>query len=70
MTTTVQRIIRRGQLPALTGYSIPHLYELISEGRFPKPVPLGRRAVGWLENEIAEWQSQRIAERDSTGRAA
>jgi prophage regulatory protein len=69
MTTAVQRIIRRGQLQAVTGYSVPHIYELISEGKFPRPVPLGRRAVGWLESEIAEWQAGRIAERDA-GRAA
>jgi prophage regulatory protein len=36
----------------------------MSEGQFPKPIPLGRRAVGWLESEIAEWQAQRIAARD------
>jgi prophage regulatory protein len=62
--TTIERIVRRGQLPALTGYSIPHIYELISDGQFPKPIPLGRRAVGWLESEIAEWQQSRIAERN------
>ncbi len=61
--TAIQKIIRRQDLSALTGYSIPHIYQLISEGKFPKPVPLGERAVGWLENEIAEWQAQRIAAR-------
>lgn len=61
---TVQRIIRRGEIPAVTGYCIDHVYDLIRAGQFPKPVPLGARAVGWLESDIAEWQRQRIAERD------
>lgn len=61
--TRLQRIIRRGDLPSVTGYSIPRIYELIAAGRFPKPVPLGERAVGWLEDDLAAWQAQRIAER-------
>jgi hypothetical protein len=33
------------------------------DSTFPAPVPLGPRAVGWLETEIMEWQERRIAER-------
>ena len=35
------KIIRRHQLRAVSGYSIGHIYELIKQGRFPRPVPLG-----------------------------
>ena len=59
------KIIRRGGLRDATGYSIPRIYELIGEGRFPRPIPLGARAVGWLESEIAEWQQGRIAQRET-----
>jgi prophage regulatory protein len=38
-------------------------YQDIVDGTFPAPVPLGPRAVGWLETEIMEWQERRIAER-------
>jgi len=27
---------------------------------FPKPVPLGPRAVGWLESEVSEWIAGRV----------
>ena len=64
----VQRIIRRGEMSTVTGYCIDHIYELIRAGKFPKPIPLGARAVGWLESDIAKWQRERIAERD--GQAA
>jgi predicted DNA-binding transcriptional regulator AlpA len=40
----------------------------MSLGLFPRQVPTSEgesgRGVGWLESEIAEWQAQRIAERD------
>jgi prophage regulatory protein len=31
------------------------VYQRVVEGRFPKPVSLGARAVGWIETEIEEW---------------
>jgi prophage regulatory protein len=58
------RIYRRSEMRALTGYSVPHLYELINKGEFPKPIKLGQRASGWLASEIHRWQQQRIRERD------
>lgn len=61
----VQRIIRRGELRSITGYSVARVYELIAAGAFPKPIPLGERAVGWLEDDIARWQAERIAARDA-----
>lgn len=35
--TEIQRIIRRRELPALTGYSIPHIYDLIAAGQLARP---------------------------------
>jgi prophage regulatory protein len=40
----------------------------MSEGKFPKPIKLGNKAVGWIEKEIEEWQSERIARRDDDSR--
>ena len=62
--TAVQKIIRRADIPAVTGYCIDHIYDLIKADKFPKPIPLGRRAVGWLESDIAAWQQKCIAARD------
>jgi len=61
----VQRIYRRTQLPGITGLSIPYIYELMALGKFPRPVPLSDRAVGWLGEDIAAWQRDRIAKRDT-----
>lgn len=60
----VERILRRSEMKAATGYCIARIYQLIAEDRFPKQIPLGDRAVGWRASEIADWQKARIAERD------
>lgn len=57
MVTTILR------LPAVktrTGLSRSTIYLLVSQDRFPKPVSLGMRAVGWVESEIQEWLQRQI----------
>ncbi len=41
-----QKMLRRREVEARTCLSKTTLYRLISAGRFPRPVPLGRRATG------------------------
>ncbi|HCT9380542.1 TPA: AlpA family transcriptional regulator [Enterobacter hormaechei] len=36
-------------------------YKLISEGRFPKPIKLGRSSR-WLKSEVETWMQQRIVD--------
>ena len=46
------------RLPAVklrTGLSRSSIYLRISQGKFPAPVSLGARAVGWIESEIDDW---------------
>ena len=59
----LRRILRLPEVEAVTGRKRSAIYEDIAEGTFPPPVPLGPRAVGWLEDEVADWQEQRIAAR-------
>jgi len=47
-----------------TGLSRRTLYNEISEGRFPKPVQLTARRVGWPEIEIEAFLTDKIAVRD------
>lgn len=53
-------ILRLPTVKARTGLSRSTIYLRISEGRFPKPVSLGGRAVGWVEAEITDWLNQQI----------
>ena len=48
-------ILRRREVQTQTGLSRSHLYLLIQQGRFPKPVKLGARAVGWRQSEVQNW---------------
>ena len=57
-------ILRRPEVSRRTGLGRSALCAAIQDGRFPKPVKLGPRAVGWVESEISAWIQQRTAERD------
>jgi prophage regulatory protein len=57
------RILRRHTVEERTGLARSTIYQWISEGRFPKPVRLGGRAVGWPEDEIDAWLNSRITMR-------
>jgi len=61
----VQTILRRPEVEKATGLPTSTLYAKIASGDFPKPIRLGPRAVGWLEDDIAQWQESRIASRDT-----
>ena len=59
-------ILRRKQVEKRTGLSRSTIYLRIQEGTFPRPINLGVRAVGWLENEIEAWLAERMEIRDNS----
>jgi len=61
MTETLNKIIRRRDLPLYTGLRKSTINRLIAENEFPSPIKLtsGGRAKGWLEADIVEWQQRR-----------
>ncbi|MDP4743751.1 MAG: AlpA family transcriptional regulator [Porticoccaceae bacterium] len=56
----VTSILRLPTVKKRTGLSRSTIYLRISEGRFPTPVSLGGRAVGWVEAEVNDWLNQQI----------
>jgi prophage regulatory protein len=52
---TVPQILRRAQLEARLGLARSSIYKMMDEGTFPRPVKLGRRAVGWRSEDIETW---------------
>jgi prophage regulatory protein len=56
------QIVRLPTVMAQIGLSRSTIYLRISEGRFPKPISLGGRAVGWIESDIQDWIEQRLSE--------
>lgn len=49
------RMLRLPEVLRKTALSRSQIYRLIGEGDFPRQVQLGKRAAGWIENEIDEW---------------
>ena len=59
MTQNQERILRLEEVKKTTGLSRSSIYSFIKAGKFPSTIPLGARAVGWLESEINDWVAQR-----------
>ena len=59
-TRATVRFLRLPEVIARTGLSRSTIYVRLDQGRFPRPVSLGGRAVGWIESEVDEWIRERI----------
>lgn len=57
-----QSLIRLPEVQRRTGYSKAWIYRLIDNGKFPKQIKLGTRAIAFIESEIDEWIANKIAE--------
>ena len=55
----IERILRRLEVQSCTGFSRTGLYDAVAAGRFPRPVQLSARAVGWRESEVSAWIESR-----------
>ena len=55
-------ILRLPAVKVRTGLSRSTIYARIREGEsdFPKPVNLGKRAVGWLASEVDAWLAAQV----------
>ena len=62
-----QKFLRRPAVEAVTGLGRSTIYQMMSDGRFPKSVRIGRRAVAWTAEEVQAWLEERIAERSGDG---
>lgn len=59
------RILPIEQVLDRTGISRRTLYLEVSEGRFPRPVQLTARRVGWPEADVEAFLAAKIAARDA-----
>ncbi|KJG09534.1 AlpA family transcriptional regulator [Photobacterium kishitanii] len=57
------RFIRLKEVMHVTGLGRSSIYNYMAEGRFPKTVLLGGRAVAWVESEITDWIQDKIVQR-------
>ena len=64
------RILRLREVESRTGLKRSSIYQAIATGSFPKSVSITGHAVGWIDTEVEDWISSRIAERDQHSEAA
>ncbi|HEB3532464.1 TPA: AlpA family phage regulatory protein [Burkholderia cenocepacia] len=53
------RVVRLRPLTERIGLSKSEIYRRIQAGTFPRPIALGVRAVGWLEQDVELWLTTR-----------
>lgn len=59
------KILRLPAVKEFTGLSRSTIYLRMVNNEFPRPISLGGRSVGWLEEDVNEWLEQKIkASRD------
>ena len=51
----MKQFYRRLALEDMLGISRSTIYRLMLDEEFPRPIKLGRRAVGWKSEDIDEW---------------
>ena len=50
----------------ITGFSAKHIYHLINQGLFPKPVKIGRASL-WRTSEINDWLDGKYSDNQEDG---
>lgn len=63
---TSRTVLRLPEVIERVGLSRSSVYSYIQLGMFPEPVKLGKRASGWLAEEIDGWLLQRMLARVGT----
>lgn len=57
------RIVRVPEAVALTGLSRSTIYAAVKDGRFPAPMRLSLKAVGWKSADLHAWLAARRVSR-------
>jgi prophage regulatory protein len=61
MNNLQHKFLRLPQVKLATGLSKSSIYARISEGTFPKQIPLGPRLVVWVESDIQNWIAEQVS---------
>lgn len=55
----VEEILRLPRVAATIGMGRSWIYLAVQEGRFPPPIQLGARAIGWKRSDVQAWLDSR-----------
>lgn len=56
-----QSLIRPKYTAKRAAISTSHMYDLISKGKFPKPVKISERISAFVESEVDTWINEKIS---------
>jgi prophage regulatory protein len=56
-----ERLLRLRDVVHIVGMSRAHVYNLIKQGLFPRPIALGSNCARWVQSEVQAWVSDSIA---------
>ena len=56
---TTERLLPLPEVESRSGFKSSFIYQLIKEGKFPKPVKIGT-ASRWRESEVRQWIHAKI----------
>ena len=54
------KVLRLPSVKESTGLSRSTIYLRIANNEFPRPISLGGRSVGWLEEDINAWLEKKV----------
>lgn len=58
------RILKATEVSHIVSLSVPHIWRLARQEKFPKPVKITAYRSGWIESEVFDWLSERVACRE------
>ena len=62
----IKKMYRLPEVMNMTGLSRSSIYLRVSTDEFPKPLKIGRRAIGWPEESIIAWQAKMMEAQDES----
>jgi len=62
----IPNILRLPAVKARTGLSRSSIYAFVKQGRFPRPIHIGPRSVGWFDTAIDAWMEECIKHQKNT----
>ena len=61
-----EKLLRLRDVLTIVGMSRAHVYNLIKQGLFPRPIALGSNCARWVQSEVQAWVDASIVAARST----
>ena len=58
-SSTTALLLRMDAVVSITGLARSTIYRLVADAKFPPPVRLSKRAIGWRRIDVERWSDAR-----------